>query len=252
MVSWCVARFSWILIWCFAFQCDNGHLACSSCCPELSNKCPTCASPVGDNRCRAMESVLESILVRCRNANFGCTKYVSYGKETTHEKECNFSQCSCPVLDCNYTGSYKDLFEHHDLTHDISSTTSNSFKCGVPYITFMFMSVKIKIRRVYEKKLLFAVQSFKEPCGLYVTVSCIAPSSPEVGEFSYCLSYAVGGHTNLWITGGEEGSWSEFWNPSREFYVDPTEFIAWVTCWRWRFLSKSWSKSKKAWVIFKD
>ncbi|CAA7057590.1 unnamed protein product [Microthlaspi erraticum] len=33
------------------FQCENGHLDCSSCCPKLSNKCPACALPVGHIRC---------------------------------------------------------------------------------------------------------------------------------------------------------------------------------------------------------
>ncbi|CAL9223892.1 unnamed protein product [Arabidopsis halleri] len=57
------------------FQCDNGHLACSSCCPKLSNKCPACSLPIGNNRCVAMERVLES--------------------------ECTFSQSICPALDCD-------------------------------------------------------------------------------------------------------------------------------------------------------
>ena len=45
-------------------------------------------------------------------------------------------------------------------------------------------------------KLLFAVQCFREPYGVYVTISCIAPSSPEVGHFSYKFSYVIAdGHT---------------------------------------------------------
>ncbi|CAD5333336.1 unnamed protein product [Arabidopsis thaliana] len=92
------------------FQCDNGHLACSSCCPKLNNKCPACTSPVGHNRCRAMESVLESILIPCPNA----------------------------------------------------------------------------------------MQCFREPYGVYVTVSCIAPSSPELSQYSYALSYTVDGHTVIY------------------------------------------------------
>uniref|UniRef100_A0A0D3E845 RING-type domain-containing protein n=1 Tax=Brassica oleracea var. oleracea TaxID=109376 RepID=A0A0D3E845_BRAOL len=43
------------------FQCDNGHTVCSICCPKLRNKCPFCALPIGDKRCRAMEKVFESI-----------------------------------------------------------------------------------------------------------------------------------------------------------------------------------------------
>ncbi|EFH46836.1 hypothetical protein ARALYDRAFT_915953 [Arabidopsis lyrata subsp. lyrata] len=45
---------------------------------------------------------------------------------------------------------------------------------------------------------LFAVQCFREPCGVYFTVSCIAPSAPEVRQFSYHLSYTVDGHTMIY------------------------------------------------------
>ncbi|CAH8277328.1 unnamed protein product [Arabidopsis lyrata] len=176
------------------FQCDNGHLACSSCCPKLNNKCPACASPVGHNRCRAMESVLESILVPCPNAKLGCTKKFSYGKESTHEKECIFSQCSCPALDCNYTCSYKDLYRHYHTTH-LEVYHLNKFCCGSFFSIRINISEKMLIRLEYTKALLFAVQCFQEPYGVYVTVSCIAPSAPEVGNFSYDLSYTVDGQT---------------------------------------------------------
>lgn len=51
--------------------------------------------------------------------------------------------------------------------------------------------------REHEKSLLFAFQCFRKLYGVYVTVCCIAPSSPEVEEFSYDLSYDVGGQTMI-------------------------------------------------------
>ena len=39
------------------------------------------------------------------------------------------------------------------------------------------------------------MQCFREPFGVYVTVSCIAPSIQEVGQFSYRLVYTVDGQT---------------------------------------------------------
>ncbi|CAD5333337.1 unnamed protein product [Arabidopsis thaliana] len=270
------------------FQCDNGHLACSSCCPKLSNKCPACTLPVGHSRCRAMESVLASVFVSCRNAKFGCTKKVCYGKESAHEKECIFSQCSCPELDCNYTGSYKDLYEHYG-THHISIMTTKRFQCGISifmshvlYCPICFEALTIQIFQCNhghlacsscclklnkcptsaspvgnnrcramesvlasvfvscrnakfgctknvsygkvsthekectfaqcscpmniesdkilllsesKKRLLFAVQCFYEPLGVYVTVRCIAPSTSKVGKLAYCLYYSMDGHT---------------------------------------------------------
>ncbi|KAG6777274.1 hypothetical protein POTOM_017091 [Populus tomentosa] len=34
---------------------------------KLQHKCPSCAMPIGDNRCRAIEKVLESLKVQCSN-----------------------------------------------------------------------------------------------------------------------------------------------------------------------------------------
>ncbi|XP_010451724.1 PREDICTED: E3 ubiquitin-protein ligase SINA-like 7 [Camelina sativa] len=172
------------------FQCDNGHLAYSSCCPKLRNLCPLCALHVGHNRCRAMETYLESILIPCQNAKLGCTKNVFYGKESNHEKKCVFSRCSCPALDCDYTSSYKDLYLHYIITHmDMEIYQSSKFSCNVSFIVPMNISKKMLIRTEYAKNLMFALQCFKEPYGVYVTLSCIAPSvdghaviykSPEV------------------------------------------------------------------------
>ncbi|CAL9224521.1 unnamed protein product [Arabidopsis halleri] len=175
------------------FQCDNGHLACASCCPKLSNKCPTCTLLVGHSRNRAMESILESIFIPCPNAKLGCTTNVTYGKQSIHEKECSFSLlCSCPLQDCNYTSSYSNMYRHFIGGHQNKYML---FCCDTFANVRMNISDKILIRLEYEVSLVFAVQCFKEPCGVYVTVSCIAPSFQEVGKFSYHLSYTVDGHT---------------------------------------------------------
>ncbi|EOA18413.1 hypothetical protein CARUB_v10006956mg [Capsella rubella] len=151
------------------FQCDNGHLACSSCCPKLSNKCPTCASPVGHKRCTAMEKVIESVLIPCRNTKFGCTKKVSYGKESVHEKECTFTQCSCPALDCIYTGSYYDIYTHFVDNHSHVSKPM-SFVCGgVVDVQMNIANEKILVLWESKKRLLFALQCFTEPDTIHQT-----------------------------------------------------------------------------------
>ncbi|CAE5963144.1 unnamed protein product [Arabidopsis arenosa] len=73
------------------FQCDNGHIACSSCCIEMRYKCPLCTFPIGTYRCRIMEKVVKAVIVPCPNAKYGCTKTFFYGKELIHEKECRFA-----------------------------------------------------------------------------------------------------------------------------------------------------------------
>ncbi|CAH2079916.1 unnamed protein product [Thlaspi arvense] len=181
------------------FQCDNGHLACSSCCPKLSGKCPACALPIGHIRCRAMESVLESICVPCPNAKHGCTKNLTYGKESIHEKECIFSQCSCPAPDCDYTGLYTRLYFHYIYSnHQMRYMGTSLFSCGESFTAKFNIRDKILVKEECRMTLLFAVQCFREPYGVYVTVSCIAPSAPRLGKFSYDISYTVDGHTMIY------------------------------------------------------
>ncbi|KAG2332035.1 hypothetical protein Bca52824_003215 [Brassica carinata] len=159
------------------FQCENGHLACSSCCPKLKNKCPSCALPVGHSRCRAMETVVKSVFLPCQNAKYGCTETVAFGKEPTHEKVCTFAEyCCCPVQ-----------LQLQEICN--SFCTGNSFGIN------MNISDQILIQRATLKRRLFAVQCFREPFGVYVTVSCIAPSIRKVGQFSYELIYTVDGQT---------------------------------------------------------
>ncbi|CAL9224539.1 unnamed protein product [Arabidopsis halleri] len=183
------------------FECGNGHLACSSCCPKLSNKCPSCSLPIGHNRCRAMESVLESVFVPCQNAELGCTKNVSYGKQSSHDPECIFSRCTCPAQGCNFTSLYKDLYGHyksyiHHLQSHGQEYMRNRFSCGISFSAKMnIISDTILIKCEDNKGLLFAVHCFKERDGVYVTVSCITPAAPQVGEFSYHFLYNVEGHT---------------------------------------------------------
>ncbi|KAG2307405.1 hypothetical protein Bca52824_027153 [Brassica carinata] len=183
---------------CSLIHCDNGHLACSSCCPKLRNKCPSCVLPVGHSRCRGMETVLESISIPCQNAKFGCTKKLIHWEESTHEKTCTFSPCSCPVQDCNYTGSCKDLYVHYkNLIHPNPQSTSQRYRvrCGSSFYVKMNISDNLVVGTIPKKRLLFTVQSFRKPSGVYVTVSCIAPSSPKIGKFSYGISYTVDGHS---------------------------------------------------------
>lgn len=99
------------------FQCENGHIACSSCCQKLRNKCPSCSWPIGYNRCRAIEKVLESVNISCTNTKYGCKETMSYSKKHDHEKTCIYTPCSCPIPDCNFVGSSKQLSQHFSLKH---------------------------------------------------------------------------------------------------------------------------------------
>ncbi|XP_013590467.1 PREDICTED: LOW QUALITY PROTEIN: E3 ubiquitin-protein ligase SINA-like 2 [Brassica oleracea var. oleracea] len=176
------------------FQCGNGHIACSSCCLKLRSKCPACALPIGNYRCRIMERVVEAIIVPCPNAKHGCTEKFSYGKEIAHEKECGFALCYCPTPNCKYTGVYKDLYSHYYANHK-DKDLWNCFMCGRSSGAWLSTSEKILILQESSDGPLVVLQCFNEPQGMYVTVNCIAHSAPGVGRFSYHLSYSFGDAT---------------------------------------------------------
>ncbi|GAB2288885.1 hypothetical protein Dimus_023192 [Dionaea muscipula] len=60
------------------FQCVDGHIACSSCCGKLENKCPSCRKEIGRIRCRAIEKVIDSVKINCCYADYGCKALVSW------------------------------------------------------------------------------------------------------------------------------------------------------------------------------
>ncbi|CAA7055659.1 unnamed protein product [Microthlaspi erraticum] len=191
------------------FQCDNGHLACSTCCSKLKNKCPSCTLPVGHSRCRAMERVIQSVIVPCPK---GCTKSFSYGKELAHEKECHIyssvlqrtsdsavtinvsrekeraiSLCSCPAEKCDYSGSYYNLYDHFKTHTSERGCGYRLTAGGFPEVVELTEDTSVVMNESRDG-LLFVVQCFSEPHGVYVTMNCIAPCVPEVCEFSCRIS----------------------------------------------------------------
>lgn len=102
------------------FQCENGHVTCSFCCTKVMKECPFC-SPLA-LRNRAIEKVIESVEVRCRNKKYGCEKTMSYNKRDEHEKTCLFTPCSCPLPDCNYKNEDFMLNWHFHTSHRNSAT----------------------------------------------------------------------------------------------------------------------------------
>ncbi|KAK9683151.1 hypothetical protein RND81_10G119600 [Saponaria officinalis] len=99
------------------FQCDNGHIACSSCCNNLGNKCPSCCRKIGNNRCRAIEKVIESVKVPCCYVQNGCKETVSYCKKHEHEEKCRFAPCLCPFTNCLFWGTPRELSHHMCQKH---------------------------------------------------------------------------------------------------------------------------------------
>ncbi|XP_034703487.1 E3 ubiquitin-protein ligase SINAT3-like [Vitis riparia] len=81
-------------------QCHNGHTLCSSYKTRVLNKCPTCRQYLGDIRCLALEKMVESLELHCKNEEFGCPEIIPYHTKLMHEDSCNFQPYSCPWYGC--------------------------------------------------------------------------------------------------------------------------------------------------------
>ncbi|PWA83528.1 Aminotransferase-like mobile domain-containing protein [Artemisia annua] len=106
------------------FQCEMGHLTCSSCCFELKGIC-LCCMPIGinNNRCRGFEKFIESISsISCKNAESGCKKTVPYNNKRKHEQSCPHATCFCPHPSCSFAGTFKSLYIHFGIKHTASTT----------------------------------------------------------------------------------------------------------------------------------
>lgn len=128
-----------------------------------------------------MEKVIETSRVSCPYAKYGCKEKMLYGNKFSHEKLCVFAPCSCPVLDCDYTGYYKDLNTHVRAKHKDEV---------VPFVWDVSITIRLDKTTILQEENdgeVMVVQVFRGLHVVYVVVSCIAPSAREVGNFSYYL-----------------------------------------------------------------
>ncbi|KAJ6735338.1 E3 UBIQUITIN-PROTEIN LIGASE SINA-LIKE 4 [Salix purpurea] len=176
------------------FQCENGHTACSSCCRKLQHKCPSCAMPIGYNRCRAIEKVLESLKIPCSNRSYGCKESICYSKKYEHDRSCSHAPCTCPLPACNFQGSSRVDHKFHVLQED---------KEGV----------------------LFILNNRLECLGNMITISCMGPSSSKLGYFYELTTKAEGSNVRFQSSTRNIQTRVDH-PPSMGFLLVPTDFIA--------------------------
>ncbi|PKI68421.1 hypothetical protein CRG98_011218 [Punica granatum] len=162
-------------------RCENGHVACTSCCVKMANKCPSCLMPIGYNRCRALEKVLESVRLTCKFSTYGCKETISYHQRQEHEKSCPHVPCYCP-LNCTFIGSSKQLSRHFSFEHPGSGT---SFRFNASKSICLRFDTKFHVLQEEIEDVLFLLTNGMDPLGNKITISCIGPSSK--GDYLYDL-----------------------------------------------------------------
>ncbi|CAB4321020.1 unnamed protein product [Prunus armeniaca] len=160
------------------YQCDqNGHIACSSCCTKINNKCPSCSGSVGFNRCRAIEKALESITISCQNIHYGCKASVAFHKKGEHQKACVYSPCSCPHLSCNFVSSAEQLYQHFSSSHVNSAT---QFRYYDSIAVSLNASDKFLVLQEKNNGTLFILKNHRvEDLGSAMTITCVQPGFME-------------------------------------------------------------------------
>ncbi|KAK9941926.1 hypothetical protein M0R45_007617 [Rubus argutus] len=168
------------------FQCDqNGHLACSSCCTKIENKCPSCSCPIGSSRCWAIEKVVDSSTTSCQNNKYGCNTPLTYNKKNEHEKTCAYSPCcSCPYSGCKFVSSAKKLYHHYNNDHVDSAI---EFVSDHKFLITLNKYDKFVVLREMDVGTLFILHNsvVRDDLGNVVSLSCIQPSFKE--GFNYNL-----------------------------------------------------------------
>ncbi|XP_058748081.1 E3 ubiquitin-protein ligase SINA-like 10, partial [Vicia villosa] len=158
------------------FQCDNGHTVCSTCCPQLRNKCIKCSLRISSKRCKAVENILQSMEMSCPNEEHGCRKTISYCGKRKHEEECTDAPCYCPLSGCNFVASSRLLSDHFRRKHGDSQI---KFSYGHSFIVSLKSNDETTILQEKYSGKLFILNNSTTLLGNSVSISCIGPNSFE-------------------------------------------------------------------------
>ncbi|KAL6847788.1 hypothetical protein ACP4OV_021916 [Aristida adscensionis] len=102
----------------FQFQCEAGHLACSTCHGELpKDQCYACHHAGAYRRNTTLEDVVGWPRVPCAYSAYGCRSYVTYHEAGEHRRECPCAPCGCPEPGCGFVGSPPALRGHVGAVH---------------------------------------------------------------------------------------------------------------------------------------
>ncbi|KAM3198204.1 hypothetical protein ACQJBY_073375 [Aegilops geniculata] len=89
----------------------------------MHNNCHLCSAETTFKRCLGMERLIESVMVPCSNAKYGCADKLTYYQKEGHEKECPNAPCFCPELNCGFAGPTAALLDHFTSMHKRPPTT---------------------------------------------------------------------------------------------------------------------------------
>ncbi|AES99099.1 putative aminoacyltransferase, E1 ubiquitin-activating enzyme [Medicago truncatula] len=165
------------------FQCDNGHIFCSTCYPKLGNKRHKCSLRISSKRCKAIENLLLSIEMSCPNVNHGCNEKISCIGKRKHEEECIHVPCCCPVSSCDFVASSEVLSKHFSDKHGDSHI---KFSYGHSLIVYIKSNDETIVFQEETYGKLFILYNRATLLGNAINICCIGPNSFE-SEYRYYI-----------------------------------------------------------------
>ena len=161
-----------------------GHCICSSCHgKQLNKKCHLCAEKTSFKRCFGMEHVLQSVIVPCSNAAYGCTAKTTYYQKEEHEKACPNAPCFCPESGCGFTGPTKELLDHLTTQHKCPLTTLRDSNT-----VYIHLQPGLNVLRCTETGYFFLLSMSVQPFGHAILVLCVQ-SDVTGPKFSCTINY---------------------------------------------------------------
>ena len=88
------------------FQCNNGHMYCSSCHEKITD-CAVCRIKLGYTRCLMAEKILAKCPRLCTFNSYGCNERLTEEPLKVHEDLCTFRPVQCPINLCDFSGANK-------------------------------------------------------------------------------------------------------------------------------------------------
>ena len=105
------------------FQCDNGHIICKDCKPQLE-LCPQCRTFVGHTRSLIAERIVSKIQHNCKFSEDGCDKKVLFEGLQGHERRCEFRPVPCVISDCGELIKRTRYLSHMESHHSVWFATN--------------------------------------------------------------------------------------------------------------------------------
>lgn len=133
--------------------------------------------------CGEIELVVESLRTHCRNRDYGCDELVDYRKNNDHEETCIYGPCSCPLPDCNFVSSSKQLSLHFSSKHWDSG---RRFRYNTPLAVSLGINEEFLVLQAEEDGALFLLNKGTESIGNTVMITSVRPISSEE-RFTYNL-----------------------------------------------------------------